>query len=67
MSLKKIPRNANLSPIFPAVVFCRASASRAAFLTTGVLETEAEAQSAKVVGPGEFLPYRSTANPISQR
>ena len=71
MSLKKDPEKRKPKSNFSRRGFLQGVGVTSGVLTTGVLETEAEAQSAKVVGPGEVpitlqingKPYKTSVEP----
>lgn len=71
MSLKKDPEKRKPKSNFSRRGFLQGVGVTSGVLTTGVLETEAEAQSAKVVGPGEVpitlqingKPYKVSVEP----
>jgi xanthine dehydrogenase YagT iron-sulfur-binding subunit len=71
VSLKKDPEKRKPKSNFSRRGFLQGVGVTSGVLTTGVLETEAEAQSAKVVGPGEVpitlqingKPYKTSVEP----
>lgn len=71
MSLKKDPEKRKPKSNFSRRGFLQGVGVTSGVLTTGVLETEADAQSAKVVGPGEVpitlqingKPYKTSVEP----